>query len=251
MAKEARKALPKFTTPKVVFVYPKITEPDYGNKDYPKPDGEYSVKGKLTTDEVEAFADRKNKDGQTLNDLYEQAGRDASKAFAELDVKTRKAFEKKGVTGPMMNPLWEVGYDKETEEETGEVTLKFTKKASGVVKKGPREGKKWTSSPDVYDAKGQKMAKLPNIWGGTVGKVSFSASPYFIPGTAAAGLKLMLDGVQIIDLVSNGSRSAESHGFEEEDGYGYDPDEFKEEMAGDDTSSKDADTGPKAGEDDF
>ncbi|MER9195242.1 hypothetical protein NKI13_18365 [Mesorhizobium australicum] len=246
-----KKQLPSFTSPRVVFVYPKLTEPDYGNKDFPKPDGEYSLKGKMSADTLDKFLATKNKDGVTLNDLYEEARRDAEKAFAELAVKTRKEFEKKNITGPVMNSLFETLYDKETEEETGEVCLKFTKKASGVVKKGPREGKKWTSAPDIYDARGKKMAgKLPNIWGGSEGKVSFAVSSYFIPGTAAAGLKLMLNGVQIIDLVSNGSRSADSHGFGEEDGYGYDPSEFADENEGEDKSEGGTDK-TVAGEDDF
>ncbi|PBB68167.1 DUF2815 domain-containing protein [Mesorhizobium sp. WSM4312] len=247
-----KKQLPSFTSPRVVFVYPKLAEPDYGNKDFPKPDGEYSVKGKMSLATLEKFIATKNKEGITLNDLYEEARRDAEKAFAELSVKTRKEFEKKNITGPVMNSLFETLYDKETEEETGEVCLKFTKKASGVVKKGPREGKKWTSAPDIYDARGKKMAgKLPNIWGGTEGKISFAASPYFIPGTAAAGLKLMLNGAQIIDLVSNGSRSADSHGFGEEEGYGYDPSEFADEDAGEDTSSEGGNDKTSAGEEDF
>ncbi|MER8385228.1 hypothetical protein NKH14_06850 [Mesorhizobium sp. M1380] len=253
MATEKKKQLPSFTSPRVVFVYPKLAEPDYGNKDFPKPDGEYSVKGKMSLATLEKFIATKNKDGVSLNALYEEARRDAEKAFAELSVKTRKEFEKKNITGPVMNSLFETLYDKETEEETGEVCLKFTKKASGVVKKGPREGKKWTSAPDIYDARGKKMAgKLPNIWGGTEGKISFAASSYFIPGTAAAGLKLMLNGAQIIDLVSNGSRSADSHGFGEEEGYGYDPSEFADEDTGEDTSGSEGGSDKTAaGEEDF
>ena len=38
-------------------------------------------------------------------------------------------------------------------------------------------------------------------------------SPYFIEGIAAAGLKLSLTGVQILELVSAGGASAESMGF--------------------------------------
>ncbi|KAA3452706.1 DUF2815 domain-containing protein [Mesorhizobium sp. SARCC-RB16n] len=247
-----KKSLPSFTSPRLVFVYPKLTEPDYGNKDFPKPDGEYSLKGKMSAAALAEFTARKNKDNVSLDDLYEEAKRDAEKQFAELSVKTRKEFEKKNITGPVMNSLFETLYDKESEEETGEVCLKFTKKASGIVKKGPREGKKWTSAPDIYDARGKKMVgKLPNIWGGSEGKVSFAVSSYFIPGTAAAGLKLMLNGVQIIDLVSNGSRSADSHGFGEEDGYGYDPSEYQDENEGEDKSEGGSEGGKSAGEEDF
>jgi hypothetical protein len=38
-------------TPKGTAKWPKLSEPDYGTKDYPKPDGEYSVK--LVFDETD------------------------------------------------------------------------------------------------------------------------------------------------------------------------------------------------------
>lgn len=209
---EARKKLPKIVTPAGKFRFPKLTEPDYGNKKFPKPDGEYSVQ--LVFDAESAGAKEMI---EKLTPHYEAALAEAEEAFAKLPVGTRKKLGKVSA-----NDLFTTLYDKETEEPTGEIMFKATMKASGVVKKdGPRKGKKWTRSPIIFDAKGARMAKAPSIWSGTIGKVSAEISPYFIPGTGAAGLKLNLEAVQIIDLVSDGQRSASSYGFGEEEGYEY------------------------------
>ncbi len=246
MAKEARKKLPNFTTPRGSFVYPKLTEPDFGTKEYPKPEGEYSLKLRLSQDDADAWLGRKNKDGVTLQDAYDEAMSEGEAAFDKLGVATRKKLGE-----IKKNDLYTVVYDEETEEPTGDVEFKFSMKASGEFKNGPRAGKKWSRTPDLFDAKGKKIGKGVNIWGGSEGKVSFAASPYFIPGTGAAGLKLMLGGVQVIELVTNGSRSADSYGFDEEEGFGYDPDDYRTEDEGSDTSSEDGGDDTAAGEEDF
>lgn len=118
-------------------------------------------------------------------------------------------------------------------------------KASGTIKKGPRAGRTWHRKPQIFDAKGKPMLKAPDIWGGTIGKVSFSfvEDGYFIPGTGACGISFQLEAAQIIDLVSGGQRKASDYGFGEEDGYEYDEadtpedeeddDEFGDETGGD------------------
>src|SRR6202035_3921169 len=45
-----------FTSPKGTFVFPKLNDPDYGNNDYPKPDGEYSLKLRFKADAPETKA---------------------------------------------------------------------------------------------------------------------------------------------------------------------------------------------------
>lgn len=247
MAKDSKKPFSSIS-PRGPFVYPKITEPDYGSKDYPKPEGEYSVRLRLTTDEAEKFVNRKvdfNGTKTSLQELYDEALRDAERQFGELKVESRKKLKE-----IKPNDLYTVCYDKETEEPTGEVEFKFKRTASGVVKNGPRAGTKWTAKPDLFDAKGRKIGKGANIWGGSEGKIAFHATPYFVAGTAACGLTLRLQGVQVIELVSNGSRSADSYGFGEEAGYSYDPDDYRED---EDKSDDDGDTsgGSSAGEDDF
>ena len=209
MADAKRKAYPKFVTPKGAFKFPKLNEPDFGSKDYPKPDGEYSLKLIMQADDpaTKAFIAK-------LQPAYEEATAEADRAFKDLKVETRKKLGK--VT---MNGLFTTIYDQETEQPTGEIEFKFAMKASGELKKGPKAGQRWNRAPDIFDAKGLPLKKAPSIWGGTIGKVSFEASPYFIPGTGAGGLKLNLMGVQIIDLVSGGQRTAASHGFGEEEGF--------------------------------
>lgn len=223
---EKRQKNPEFTSPRGVFVYPKLNEPDYGTTEFPKPDGEYSVTLRLSHDEAEPLLKKLK---PHLDAAYE-AGREA---FAKLPVGTRKKL--KDITE---NDLFKVEYDRETEEETGYLLFKFTMKASGKTK----TGREWSRSPAIFDAKGKRMDKVPPIWGGTVGKVAFEARPYFIVGSGAAGLKLSLNAVQIIDLVSGGGRTADGYGFGEEDGYEYDEQDaatedesgFKDETSGGD-----------------
>jgi hypothetical protein len=172
-----------------------------------------------------------------LEPHYKAALAEAAELFKALPVGTRKAFEKKGVKAPQANPLFTEIYDKETEEATGEIFFKFAMRASGEYKKGPKQGQRWNRKPTIFDAKGKRMTKLPSIWGGTIGKVAFEAVPYFIPGTAAAGLRLALVGVQIIDLVAGGERSAKDLGFGAEDGYEHSDTDgpFEDESATKDT----------------
>lgn len=209
MADEKKKKLPKFTSPRGRLGFPKLTEPDYGNKQYPKPDGEYSTKLILQADDpaTKAFI-------AALQPHYDAAMDEAKAAFAQLKPETRKKL--KSVTE---NPLYTELLDKETEQPTGEIEFKFARTASGVYKKGPKMGQKWTARVPLFDARGNVIQKPPAIWGGTVAKVTCEASPYFIPGTGAAGLKLSLMAVQIIELRQGGERSAKDYGFGTEDGY--------------------------------
>ena len=209
---DKRPKLVKMVSPRLTFVFPKLTAPDYGTKDYPKPDGEYSTKGRMAADSPEAKAFIAK-----LQPHVDAAMADAEKQFKELKVETRKKLG-----SVKWNDLYTVLYDQETEEPTGEIEFKFAMKASGERKKGPKSGSRWHRQPDIFDARGVPMKKLPDIWSGTVGKVSFEISPYFIPGTGVGGLKLALLGVQVIDLVSGGGRNASDHGFGEEEGYAHD-----------------------------
>ncbi|MFN4278326.1 MAG: hypothetical protein ACK4FJ_18690 [Ferrovibrio sp.] len=242
--KDKKDKAPSFLSPRGVFKFPKLSEPDFGTDEYPKPDGEFSVKLILKLDDpkTQAFLAK-------LKPLHEDAVAKGKEAFKELKAETRKKLKEVKV-----NDLFTELLDEETEEPTGEIEFKFAMKHSGVYKKGPKEGKKWKRRPDIFDAKGQKITKSIQIWGGTEGKVSFSASPYFIPGTGAAGLKLNLDAVQIISLVSGGSRTASSYGFEEEEGFSADelPEDEDETsgIKGDDDDEDDGDEGASGSSDD-
>jgi hypothetical protein len=235
MAQQQKKTFPKFISPKGVFKFPSLTEPDYGNKEFPKPNGVYKTGLVVRADDpaVIAFLAK-------LQPVYDAALQAGCEAFEKLKVDVRKKL--KTLTP---NPLFTTLYDKETEEETGEISFSFSMPASGIANKDTARERKWTAKPDLFDAKGRPMVKATKVWGGTVGKVSFEARDYFIPGTGAAGLSLRLKGAQIIELVSAGQRSAASHGFGEEEGYEYDENQFVDEStagagaAADDAAARD------------
>ena len=213
----SRPKAPKFTSFKGTFKYPKVNAPDTKFK----ADGEYSVKliGNAQAGDVLNLIAK-------LEPLHRRAIENAEVEFTKLPAVARKKLGKVTV-----NPLYTELLDETTEEPTGDIEFKFARAASGTYKSGPKKGEKWTATIGKFDAKGVEMTKAPDIWGGTVGRVSFEvginhengAPGYFIPGTAAAGLSLKLQAVQIIDLVSGGQRTAAGHGFGEEDGYSYEP----------------------------
>jgi len=193
----------KATTPRGVFRYPALDKPDFGNEKFPKPNGVYKVQLILSEADAEPLIAK-------LKPIYDQAIADGEVEFKGLKVEARKKL--KELT---QNDLYAIEYDKDTEEPTGNLIFKFDMTASGENKKK----EKWSRKPAIFDAKGKPMLKVPQVWGGTEGKVSFEASPYFIPGTGSAGLKLRLNAVQIIELVSGGQRSSSDYGFDEEEGY--------------------------------
>lgn len=229
MATNKRQKNPEFVTPRGVFRYPKLNEPDYGTKDFPKPDGEYSVRLILTEAEAEPFLKK-------LQPVLDEAVADAEEKFKALPVATRKKL--KEVT---VNDLYQIEYDPETEEPTGNFVFKFAMRASGTTK----AGKKWERKPVIFDAKGKKLTPVPQIWGGTEGKAAIEARPYFIAGTGIAGLKLSLNAVQIIELVSGGGRDAEGYGFGEEDGFEADDNEDTDNGTFQDDSGSGEEDGPE------
>jgi len=243
---DKKPAIIKITTPRIRLGWPKLVEPDYGTKDYPKPDGEFSTKAvaRLEDPAIKAFLDK-------LRPVYEQAIEEAKAEFAKLKPETRKKL--KAVTE---NPLYTELLDKETEEPTGELEFKFAKKASYVAKKGPSAGKRVTSRVPLYGSQGRVINKAPEIWGGSIAKITFSLGlskdfpvpGYFIPGTGIAGLKLVLEAVQIIELRQGGARSASDYGFgKEEDGYSHSD---TEDASGND-SAEDGEQGEDGGTHDF
>jgi hypothetical protein len=248
MANAKRPQSPKGTTFKGIYKWPKLTEVDYGTKEYPKPDGEYSLKliGELNNPEVQAFIAK-------WQPLHDEAIKRAEAEFKALPVATRKKLEK-----VIVNPLYAEQYDEETEEPTGKIEIKFAMQASGTYKSGPKQGKKWSRKPGIFDAKGNEMKPAPSIWGGTIGRVAFEVGlnkegvpGYFIPATGAAGLSLRLQAVRILDLVSEGSRDAAAYGFdEEEEGYEYDAStvQSKDDGAGGDTGTDGSDNSTAGGE---
>lgn len=230
------KKYPTMQSPKGAFKWPKLTAVDYGTKEYPNPEGSYNVR--LVVDNAVAAVFEAE-----LMEAYKEAAALASVEFSELKIETRKKLEKiNGKGGLAMNPLSAELFDKDTEEATGETEFRFKMKASGVRKDGSR----WNRKPGIFDAKGATFPKGIDIWGGTVGKIAFKAEPYFVPANGMVGLTLKIQAVQVLDLVSAGSRTASEYGFGVEegcDGSTLDAPEATPPMGGDnpDTAAADAD----------
>lgn len=220
-------------TPKGVFKFPNLIKPDYGTKEFPKPEGEYNTRLVMTLAEAQELIDK-------LQPEMDKAEELAKEKFAEMPVATRKK-----IGAPKANDFYAEIYDKETEEPTGEVEFRFKMRASGKNAKG----EKWERKPTIFDAKG-KPVTLKQLWGGSKGKVSFEVVPYFVAGTGAYGITLYLRAAQVIELNQGGSRSASDFGFGQEEGFDSsemedeDNEGFDDETDGDE-GGNDATGGPE------
>ena len=195
---------PTYTSPKGSFKFPSLSKPDFGNEKFPKPDGEYKT-GLVVS----------RADAQPLIDKL-QPEWDAAITLGKAEFARMKPEQRKRLGAVKEQPYYSEEYDKETEEETGNVIFNFKTKYKIVDKKTNEER---FNKIGLFDAKGKPLAAGTAIYGGTVGKVSFQASPYFVAGQGMAGISLGLGAAQVIELVGPGNRSAGSFGFGEEDGY--------------------------------
>jgi hypothetical protein len=227
----------KITTPRAPAVFPKLdfANPDYGSDQYPIEGGAFSIQVRLVKSDpqVQALLAK-------LEKVMAVSEAEAIEKFKAIPIASRKKMK---LEEPKRTEFYSDVYDEE-ENETGEIILKFKMKHSGTTKKG----KDWKRYPTLIDAKLQALKKGTAIWGGSVVRVSGGAIPYWVAGQASYGVSLQLEGVQVIELVSAGGRSAKDMGFDEEEGYESN-DGFSEE----ETSEDEGGTGEKApaGSDDF
>jgi hypothetical protein len=242
MADTKRVPAPAFTSPKGVFQFPRLNEPDTKFKS----EGEYSVKLILSKDTAKPLIAK-------LDPLHEKAIEKGEAEFANL--KPAQRAKLKQVTS---NDYYTEEYDSD-EKPTGNLLFNFKMTASGTSKK---TGKEWKRRPALFDAKGKRLGKYddngkeivkaPAIWSGTVGKVNFEVTPYFNAAAGAAGISLRLQAAQVIELRSGSARSASEYGFGEEEGYSME-DETPSEETFADHSETPAETpaGDDSGESDF
>lgn len=191
----------RFASPRGIAVWPRLNEPDTKFKQ----EGEYTVS--LAYD----------KDDPEVTKLIRFLEKRRDEAFNDWLQENPKKKKTASAAPVFTDELDDDG------EETGRVLLKFKMKASGVSKK---TNKPWKMRPDIFDAKGQKIANPPQIGGGSTLKVSFELSGNFVESAKQFYLSLRLVAVQVIDLVEFGSRSASDYGFGEEDGYEADDSAF-------------------------
>jgi len=178
----------RLTTPKCVFRYPKLIEPDTKFN----PDGDYKVTAMIPAAEGAGIADQ-------LDALYE----------------AHKSSLKEQAPGQKFKAV-DPSFGYEDIDGVPHFTLTAKSKAKGIA----RDGRAWTALPPLFDASGAAVKDretLRSMWSGTTGRVSFEACPFFNPAIGA-GITLRLKAVQILELVSNGG-SANSYGFQEEAGW--------------------------------
>jgi len=187
-----KKIYPKFTTPRGVFVYPHLTEPDCK---FVKPNGEYHTKFALDGESKEATAMVEELDG--ILDAYIEENPDG----------LTKAKLKKAGRADL--------YDEEVDdegEETGRIIFKFKLKAVVETKT-----KTWEQKPRLFDGNAQPIDSDINPWTGSEGKISSEIFPYYMESTKQFGLSLRCNAVQILLLVTGEGKSASDFGFGEED----------------------------------
>ena len=195
---------PSFTSPAGSFKFPSLSKPDYGNIKFPKPDGEFKTGLVVSRAAAQVLID-------ALQPYWLEAIAEGKEEFEKLPLATRK---KMGAVKEQ--PFYVEEYDPTTEEETGNVIFNVKTKY-GILDR--KTGEKRFNKIGLFDSQGAPLAAGTAIYGGTVGKVAFQASPYFVAGQGMAGISLRLSAVQVIDLVGPGSRTAAQHGFGKEDGY--------------------------------
>jgi hypothetical protein len=129
----------------------------------------------------------------------------------------------------------------ETDEDgnqTGNTLLKF--KASGQFK--DKDGNVVKRKIRFIDAGKSAIENPPLVWGGSVLRVRAALMPW-VNAKSEYGVKLGIDLVQIIDLVTSGG-SVNTDGFDEEEGYNA-------AQSSEAPADEAGDPGPTAGDGDF
>jgi len=210
MADNKRPSFTKVMTPKGIFVFPKLASPDTKFK----ADGEYGVKLRLGVDESEALIAKIEAD---LAKYWPVAKAEAEAKVENAKTGPDKAKAKKALAEMKeADKSYKPAYDDEG-NETGEYEFNFKMPAFFMKDKGKATEKKTAMRPDVFDAKGKKLAVVPDIWGGTTGIVAGELRPFST--AVGVGISLRLKAVQIIELRQGGSGgTAEGYGFGKQEG---------------------------------
>lgn len=80
-------------------------------------------------------------------------------------------------------------------------------------------GEEFTKTVPIFDAKKHSIANdLKGVGNGSKVRIAYELSPFFM-SKSNFGVSLRLSAVQIIDLVEFGGASADSFGFDEEEGF--------------------------------
>lgn len=199
MADNKKPKMEKFTTPKGVAVYPRLTEPDTKFNAA----GVFSVKLRLSAEDAQPLIDKID---ALIQEKYaaDQAELMKGDGKAKAKAKSMKYADK-----PYKAAVDDNG------DETGEYEFNFKMNHQVTDKK---TGKVSLLYPKIFDAAGKELKPAPAIWGGSIIKVAGQFNPFNT--TVGVGVSMRLGAVQVIELVSGGGGNATSYGFGEEEG-GY------------------------------
>lgn len=192
-------------SPKGIAVYPRLNKPDTKFD----ANGVYKAPLKLDTDEAEGAAFR-----DSIDALAELAFETAvAKAVDAGEYKTEAVARKKVKRADLPYTVIE----DEDGEDTSFIKVNFKMKARV---KSRKTGEEFDLKPTIFDAHKQKLATCPAVYSGSVIRVAFKPI-FWYTKQLGAGVKLQLEAVQIIELVSGSGGDADSYGFGDEDGYSY------------------------------
>lgn len=181
-----------------------------------------------------------NPDGE-YNTRLRLGGPEAEKLIAQIDDFTERAYRaellyhgKKSLKRSEFLP-YKPATDDEGNEIPGEFVFSFKKKAITRSK----DGQEFRHTVMLVDAKKGAFPRSTLIFGGSKIRVGFALVPWFTPAFGF-GVRLQLDVVQVIDLVTKGGVSLDDYGFEEEDGFVA---EAADETPSDEGSDDDVESG--------
>jgi hypothetical protein len=111
--------------------------------------------------------------------------------------------------------------------EDGKLVVKFRIPATITPKTGKNAGKSFSNKPRFFDSKNQPITEDLNIGTGTRGRITFTVYAWRIK-SGAASIRLEPRAIQVAEVVEYSGRpqSATDYGFEEMDGYEYEPSEI-------------------------
>lgn len=178
-----KKRLERFTSPVGIAVFPKLNVADT------KFDaaGVYSVKLKFRADEP------------AVQKLIARIDACMEQAKAEANSKKKPGQKVKDC-----DPPYKLVYD-DQEQETGEVEIKFSAKASGTTK----DGRRWERKLALFDRFGKPTEEV--VRGGASVMVSYSPAPWCNP-KLDYGTKLYLEAAQV-KANAGAARAASDFGF--------------------------------------
>lgn len=186
----------RITSPKGIAKYPHLNKPDTKFKDV----GEYVVTLLFNPNKIPEFL-------ELLDQLTDEAVEEQKQILKDKKQAAKaKQMQRK--------PAYKMELDQDG-EETGKVEVRFKMKSVITLKNGDTR----VLEPQLFDAQGAPVDKKKVlIYGGSVLKVNFTPSSYYMASSRMAGVTLYLNAVQILELVSRGG-NAGYYGFESEEGF--------------------------------